>query len=262
MKTLFWWYLISKFSIHNIEILYYNRKYITNDINSLRNYQASCIFVAACTIRSFYPRIDGKRICFFDTWISYPLIGRICATFGELAFVYQLTLITKLYAHKLDCYKIYHMMNIIMNLIVIAQIFCWYGVLFQKNMMHVIEESIWMFTMSLIGFSYLYFSKLVKDVKLKYYFVFGFCLSSIYTMFMLYVDIPMYYNRYLVSNLEPVKTNMSLYNSLIDLTSCKQISQSYNIWKDEIPWMTGYFIGATWVSINLVHFPELLGNIN
>ena len=93
--TLFWIYMITKYSLYNIEKLYKYRKYITNNIYTLRNYQASCIFIFACGTRSVFPRIDGPRICFYDYWLSYPLVGRTLATFGELAFVYQLTLITK-----------------------------------------------------------------------------------------------------------------------------------------------------------------------
>jgi len=255
--VLFWWYTISKCSLYNLEKLY-TKPYLLNDINSLRNYQASCVFIFACAIRSFFPRIDGKRICFFDIWISYPLVGRISATFGELAFAYQLTLMTKICAHKLDCYKIYHLMNFIMGLIFIAQCFCWYGVLYKNYLMHVIEESIWMSSMSLIGFSYLYFTNLIINKKLKYYFVSGICISCLYTIFMILVDIPMYYNRYIVLDLEPIKTKTLLFDSLIDMASCKKISQTYNTWKDEIPWMSGYFIGATWLSMKLITFQELL----
>jgi hypothetical protein len=72
--TIFWWFIISKYSIHNLGNLYNNRIYITFDINTLRNYQASCIFIIACAIRSLFPRIDGSRICFLDFWLSYPLV--------------------------------------------------------------------------------------------------------------------------------------------------------------------------------------------
>ena len=267
--TLIWWYLISKYSIHNLQKLY--SKYITNDLKSLRNYQASCIFIIACAIRSIFPRIDGSRICFFDFWISYPLVGRTFATFGELAFVYQLTLVTKSFALQLECSKIYHSMTMIMSLIFIAQLFCWYGVLYQNNMMHVIEESIWMFSMAYIGLSYLYFCDLIKNIHVKTYFLLAFIGACIYTMFMLFVDIPMYYerdqNKYKIILSDPslyvkfkIISQRSLYESVKDMASCQQISKSYDVWKDEIPWMSGYFIGATWLSISLIHYQNL--NIN
>ena len=147
--TLLWWYSISIYSFYNLKYLYDYRIHITHD--TLWMYQSSCIFIIACSARSIFPRIDVERICFYDNWISYPLVGRTLATFGEIAFGYQLTLITKIFACKLNCYKIYNLMNIVMSLIIIAQFFCWNGVLFQKDFMHVIEESIWAFSMATIG---------------------------------------------------------------------------------------------------------------
>ena len=253
--TLFWWYLISRFSSYNLENIYYKR-YLINDNDLLYNYIASCIFISSCAIRSFFPRIDGKRICFFDCWISYPLVGRICATFGELAFIYQLTVITKSFAYQLNSSKIYYSMNIIMCLIFNAQIFCWYGVLYQKNIMHVIEESIWMFSIAYIGLCYLYFYNLIKNINLKTYFLLAFICTSIYTIFMLFVDIPMYYKR--EQNEFKIINYKSLYENVQDMASCTQISRSYNVWKDEIPWMTGYFIGATLLSINIIHSQKII----
>jgi len=259
--VLYWWYSISSYSIYNLEKLY-NIKNIITDTNSLHIYQASCLFIFACMIRSIFPRKDGQRICLFDTWLSYPLTGRILATIGEISFGYQLTLITKLFAKKLNCYKIYYLMNYIMFLIFIAQIFCWYGVLFQNNLMHVIEESIWMISMVCIGFSYLYFNIFIKNIQTKQYFYIAFIISYIYMIFMILIDIPMYYNRYLKSN---VIINRTLYDSIKDMALCYISSDTldiweYNIWADEIPWMTGYFIGATYLSINLNHFKNLLIN--
>ena len=259
--VLCWWYLISRQSSSNLEKLYYIKNEIT-DINSLKIYRASWIFISACAIRSFFPRIDGTRTCFFDSWISYPLIGRICATFGEIAFVYQLTFTTKIFAHKLKCYNIYKLMNMIMILICIAQIFCWCGVLYQQNILHVIEESIWAGCMIIIGLSYFYFYDLTDNLKTKRYFMVAFIISVIYYVFMISVDIPMYYNRienisYLNNTIYNQCVENKLYNKIKEMASCNNISQSYNTWVNEIPWMTGYFIGATWLSINIINFHKL-----
>jgi hypothetical protein len=146
-------------------------------------------------------------------------------------------------------------MNIVIGLIFIAQIFCWYGVLYKKHLMNVIEESIWMITMSSIGFSYLYFCKLVNNNLIKYKFLIAFLISISYTIFMMFIDVPMYYNRYLISNNE--KYN-SLFENINDMAHCKTVTTSYLVWEDEIPWMTGYFIGATFLSIKLNNFQEFL----
>jgi hypothetical protein len=252
--VLFWWFVISKYSIYNIEKLYY-LEYNKNNIIAKHVYYTSWIFIIACSIRSIFPRIDGQRTCLFDTWLSYPLVGRICATFGEIAFVYQLTLVTKSFARKLDCVSIYKGMNIVMILIYLAQILCWYGVLFKKNLMHVIEEFIWMIAMLSIGFSYLYFSDLVRYDLTKYKFLLAFIISIGYGIFMMFIDVPMYYDRFVKYN---SSTSLSFSDSINDMYSCKVTSSSYSTWKSEILWMTGYFIGATYLSIKLNNFQELL----
>jgi hypothetical protein len=250
---LLWWFTISKFSLYNFEKLYY-LKYNKNNINALRIYQASWVFIISCGIRSIFPRIDGQRICLIDIWLSYPLVGRICATFGELAFVYQLTLVTKIFAQKLNCYEIYNGMNMILGLNFIAQILCWNGVLFQNDLMHVFEESIWMISMLLIGSSYLYFSDLITNEITRINFLIAYIISIGYAIFMMCVDVPMYYNRFLESsNLQ----KLSLLDGINDLASCK-VNSSYSVWESEIPWMTGYFIGTTYVSIKLNNFQELV----
>ena len=247
----FWWFIISIYSYYNIENLYYLKHcYYKNNINK-HIYISSCVYISACAIRSIFPRIDGSRICLVDMWLSYPLVGRICATFGELAFVYQLTLITKLFAQKFNCYKIYNIMNLVMVLICMAQLFCWYGVLFQNNLMHVIEESIWMITMPTIGCSYLYFCKFINDDLIKFKFYNAFLVSICYAIYMFYANVPMYYNKYLLSN--DIKYT-SILEGLYDMSQCRLVSFSYLLWKDEIPWMTGYFMGATFISIKLNSF--------
>lgn len=37
------------------------------------------------------PRIDVEKICLYDSWLSWPLVGRILATFAELSFMAQLS---------------------------------------------------------------------------------------------------------------------------------------------------------------------------
>jgi len=252
--VIFWWFIISQFSIYNIEKLYY-LEYNKNNKFALHVYQASWVFIMACSIRSIFPRIDGLRICLFDYWLSYPLVGRICATFGELAFAYQLTLVTKSFAYKLNCHKIYKGMDLVMGLIFIAQLFCWYGVLYHKNLMHVIEESIWMVSMLSIGLSYLYFNELVSNNVTKFKFTLAFLISAGYSIFMIFIDIPMYYNRYL-------KYNYYNYGSFLDkikdMAICKIVTSNYLVWNNDVIWMTGYFIGASYLSIKLNEFIELI----
>jgi hypothetical protein len=249
-----WWFLLSTYSIYNIYTLYiYKQKINYYKLNNYKhklinydksNFIACCLYTGACAIRSIFPRMDVERICLFDTVLSYPIVGRICATIGELAFIYQITLITKNIADYLDCNRIYNNMNIIKCMNIYAQLFCWFGVLYQINLMHVFEECIWMISVCYIGFCYLYFYNQVEYNIFKIIFY----ISQIYTFFMIFIDIPMYYHKS-IKDAEVI--DISLIDAIKNMSYC-DVSDSYNDWKQEIPWMTGYFINGPFISLKLL----------
>src|SRR5262245_22429520 len=53
----------------------------------------SGVFVAVCAFRSILPRVDGRRFCLYDSWLSSAFIGRSAATLAELCLVAQWTLV-------------------------------------------------------------------------------------------------------------------------------------------------------------------------
>jgi len=59
---------------------------------------------------------------------------------------------------------------------------------------------------------------------------------------MVFVDVPMYVTR--ESN--PV----SLWEGFQELTTCK-VNHDWSVWREDAIWMTGYFIGATQISLFL-----------
>ena len=48
------------------------------------------------------------------------------------------------------------------------------------------------------------------------------------------------------------KKNKNLINNLLDMNNCDKVCNDYEEWKDEIPWMTGYFTLGVWSCIALV----------
>ena len=88
------------------------------------------MFVTACAIRAMFPRKYIERICLTKTWLSYPFIGRLAATLGEIAFAYQLYRVTSQPA--------------IFYIGVVAQFFCWAGIITTNYQWHVYEEILWL----------------------------------------------------------------------------------------------------------------------
>ena len=59
----------------------------------------------------------------------------------------------------------------------------------------------------------------------------------------------MYYKNWKVSKDKISSDNF--YNNMINFSKCNTINWSYDLWKEEIPWQTGYFTLAVWSTIYL-----------
>jgi len=201
-----WWVILVVYSVFALWMAYGN----PYDIYSR-------IYVTACAVRSIWPRQDGNRICLFPTWISYPFVGRSLATIAEICIAYQLSLLLK--------------NNLILYLGIIAQFFCWGGVITRCNKWHVVEESLWF----IIG--------MMCTLSTNGWIVTG---AVLYCLFMIFIDIPMYYNRYIVD--EQSNKQYHGWNDIWDTMRCQK-NDSYQTWKPEILWMSGYFILCTQFSL-------------
>ena len=72
---------------------------------------------------------------------------------------------------------------------------------------------------------------------------------------MIVVDVPMYWSRFQEDTVMNVQY-LSLTQALLDLTKPCSMSFEWDMWQQEIPWMTLYFTVAVWVSILLTHAPN------
>ena len=66
---------------------------------------------------------------------------------------------------------------------------------------------------------------------------------------MLLVDIPMYIKR---DKNEIINKNNSLVEQIKDMAKCHSISKDYDTWKEDIPWLSGYFSLGSWSAIILL----------
>lgn len=166
--------------------------------------------------RSVLPRLDNQRICMFSFWASTSLVGRTFATIGEISFAKQIQRNSGVP---------------IVKPIVIAQVFCWMGLLTGRLQYHVVEEMIWAFTaLRLMGFCIF-----------KRFYAFAF-IAAFYACYMAFVDIPMYATR--------ESFPVSVWEGFQELSTCK-VTHDWSVWREDAIWMTGYFIGATQISIFL-----------
>ena len=266
--SILWWESLSVFSLINIAFIssyIYNSRELVKEEKKLLSY--SFIYTVVCAVRSFWPRKDVEQICFIDSRMSTPFVGRSLATIAEIFYVF---LIINVYNNiinyvsnftKKDLNILKIMINNIYPLVLTAELFSWLGCISKYYLWNAIEESLWMISSALLVITscLLYYiitcyynNKKIIYIKklLKFIIIFGIP----FVLFMIMVDVPMYINRWNKningSYIEDFKEkyNKLTYQSLVEFDTCKKISKDYSIWRPEMPWLTGYFTMGVWSS--------------
>jgi hypothetical protein len=214
------------------------------------------IYTLVCAFRSFLPRIDAERMCFFDLRLSYPFVGRSLATIAEICFAYQISrfwhdrmnemmMMERKKKQEQNTLLAWIVRDLAFYACVFAQVWCWGAVLTRNQYFHAVEESHWCFAASILTIATIWLSggwhRLQLDLKIA-------CLASTaYAVFMLWIDIPLYLRKH-----QEIQTRVPIIpvsQGLFDSFSCSIVSQRYEDWRDEMAWLTGYFSLAVWTSL-------------
>ena len=264
-ELLIWWSSLSFFSIINI-ILWIkiknqldreNGNWSKNEIqfSTIQAY-LSLGYVIVCAFRSFLPRADVQKIVLWDTWFSSVLVGRSVATIGELCLALQLALFLKFISKKYNSYIIDGFSKIIFPILCLAECFSWYSVITTNYIGNTIEESLWCISGGLILISSLILIK-KSNYKEKTIYIILSLMATSYVLFMVLVDIPMYYNR-LIIDLSNSKQYYTLTDGLKNLNSSWVVTHNYSDWNGELSWMFLYFTTAVWMSLGLIRIPFII----
>jgi hypothetical protein len=212
-------------------------------------------YVFGCAFRSALPVYDVQRICLYDSWLSSVIVGRSVATFAELCFVIQWALLLREISRATNSTIGINASVAIVSLIVIAEMCSWYSVLTTSNFGHVAEESLWSLSVlilvtSLISIRARFPAALRPVLTLV-------CVAGIaYIVFMLLVDVPMYWSRW-IGDEASGRHYLTITQGIHDASEHWVVSHRWEDWKNEIAWMSMYFSVAVWLSIALIHTPEL-----
>ena len=274
--TLRWWAILSFIALCNIVFWCYSYMSLRTSQNENENQSApsstthphqyyqlvlSGIYVFVCAYRSFLPRIDLERYCLFDTMLSSIFLGRTAATIAEIAFSCQIAL----FLHRLaevHGHPIAQMLSVgLVPMIVIAQCFCWCGVISLNHLYHAIEESIWAVCSIFVAFimgSFVYYHP--ENTSLVRIGLIGVVISVLFFIFMAIVDVPMYIRRWKEnkeqSSIKGKKIiQKSSFEGAVDAWERRNVTKSWEVWREESMWLTGYFSSAVWLSLFLVHMP-------
>ena len=211
----------------------------------------AAIYVFGCAFRSVLPVFDVPRICVVDSWLSTPLLGRSVATAAELSFVAQWALLLREVARTTGSVYPHAVSRVLLPLIALAEVCSWHAVLTTANLGHVIEESLWGLSATLVVLSLAVFQPRCPRSwrpALAAALIVGGC----YAAYMFLVDVPMYWERWLADEASG-REYLTLAQGLQDLVSRRVVSHRWEDWKSEVVWMSLYFSVAVWISIALIH---------
>lgn len=258
-----WWLFLSIVSSLNIGLWIFsliifkrNRDTIAEKIYPWRKIMLCCsgIYVLVCAFRSFLPRIDLERICLVDSALSTMFIGRSAATIGELSFIILCAILLREAGKGAGDRLAIYVSSALVPVIVVAEGFSWYAMLTTNYFGSVIEESLWTICGILLVISFLWLWPHVKN-RHKHFLNAMILFTVGFVIFMITVDVPMYYTRW-SDDLAAEKQYLTLLEGIKDSIRACTVNFSQDVWREEIPWMTLYFTTAVWVSISLPLAPN------
>jgi hypothetical protein len=214
-------------------------------------YVLALVYVVACGIRGSFPRQDGERGCMFDHPLSLPLVGRCLACVAELSFVALACATT---AQIIRAPFVWKFVNLAFCANVVAQSCCNYAIITRDQFGHVVEQSIWtataagLFGLCLAAMCCPAFFNTLPTSRAQSFLWGVLLLCPFYVLFMVFVDVPMYYHRAL-ANLAAGRMCLGFWQGIAEISACAFVTQADAFWMPELPWMSLYFSLCVWVGL-------------
>ena len=206
-------------------------------------------YVFGCAFRSVLPRADVQRICLFDTWLSSVVVGRSVATIAEVCFAVQWAIVVRHFATLTRSDTALRISNVIVPLILIAEVCSWYAVITTSYLGNTVENSIWALTFLLIAGALM---RLMTEFHGLVRWTLGAAVVGIagYLAFLVFIDVPMYFGRWQL-DLARGKELLDVIAGLHDVSTRWIVTHDVARWHEEIAWMSLYFSAAVWSSLAL-----------
>ena len=208
----------------------------------------SGIYVAVCGFRSLFPRVDLERVCLWDTWLSAILLGRTAATIAELCFALQCALFVGRLSELTGMPLLQVAGHVFVPLAIIAEVVCWYAVLSLNHIGHVIEESLWALMMLILSVA-VGTAALAVEGPLRSMLIAGFLVYAVGAWLTINCDVRMYVRRW---RAPADGARLTLATGLRDSQRRRLPTLAWDVWREEVPWMTLYFSIGVWTSLAMV----------
>lgn len=249
-KTILWWRVLKGIATLNIVAWIATATMVDTDAALVGAHLAlSAVYVVACAYRSVRPRVDLERTALVDDWTSSMVLGRGAATIAEVCFAIQIALLVHQAALEAEVVALQRTVPVMIVLaLALAQVFCWWSVVTLSHLGHAIEESLWAVTFAAVAVA---MAVMLPDLTGPLWWAAVISIPACigYVAFMVIVDVPMYVKRWRAGS----GRQLGLAEGFQDAWRRRVATRSWTVWKPEVAWMTGYFSGAVWVSLSLVH---------
>ena len=208
----------------------------------------SGVYVAVCAFRSLFPRVDLERVCLWDTWLSGVLLGRTAATVAEFCFALQCSLFAQRLSDITGMPLLAAVAHTFVPLVIVAELFCWYAVLSLNHIGHAMEESLWSLLMLMLS-AIAGTAALAADGSLRAMLIACFLIYGVGAGLTMAFDVRMYVRRWRLRTDDP---RLTLATGWHDSRSRRHQTIAWEVWREEVPWMTLYFSIGVWTSLAMV----------
>lgn len=254
-KTVLWWRLLSAAAALNLALYALTVAVVDHDADYVVPHLVLAgIYAVVCAYRSFLPRIDLERFVLVDHFATSVGLGRSAATIAEVSFAAQLALLVHEVGGRAGLPLLQTVAPLIVVSLATAQLFCWSSVITLSHLGHAIEESLWAATLGGVGVALAVSSSHLEGPWRTICLVGAAC-SAGYVAFMVVVDVPMYVRRWRKS-LAAGERRLGFAAGVRDAFMRREVTRSWDVWRPEVAWLTGYFTGAVWLSLLLAHLPR------
>jgi hypothetical protein len=217
----------------------------------------SAAYVFGCAFRSILPVYDIPRVVLVDSRLSSVIVGRSVATVAELCFAAQWALMLHRMALLTDNPLVLAASLAIVPLIVLAEVCSWCAVLTTAQRPHALENSIWGITAALLVASLLVVAP--HRIAGLYVPMIAWCIGgATYIAYIFLVDVPGYWSRWITDQTNG-RRYLGIAQGVIDAWRRRIVSYRWELWKNEILWMSLYFTLGVWSSVSLVYASIILG---
>lgn len=215
----------------------------------------SAAYVLGCGFRSVFPMIEVPRMCVHDVWVSRVFVTRSIATIAELCFAAQWALLLREAGVATGSRLSSLVARLIVPVVVLAELFCWFAVLSESYLPHAIENAHWTLAAVLAVSAFIALWPRVGSAERRFLSV-VIVGGVAYVAFMVGFDVPMYLARWQADLAAGREAGLLLDGLDASLQRCI-VENNWDAWREDAIWLTLYFTAAVWTSIWLAHAPTI-----